>query len=183
MKPLTQRPRIISLKKNFFDIECLTTILQKKRFSFSELLKTSVISSLTTNYNFPEALGLSVYILNWKEEFWVIFQDLYITVKKKNSCPSYRFTINNCCKNKSETRCQTKLCELTVTFTYSWVPDCFPHKLPLSHPYCAITRHTDCHCYVRVPDLLHVLIVWPSSCSTWVKYLEFSHEQSSCRCA
>ena len=82
----------------------------------------------------------------------VTVQDSYITVKKTHSCPSDRLTINKLCKNTSETRCQTKLCELTDTFTYSWIPDCCLHKLPLGHPHCATTRHTDCHCYLLVPD-------------------------------
>ena len=46
---------------------------------------------------------------------WVIFQDLYKIIKKTNSCPNDRHTINKCCKNKCKTRCQRMLCELTDT--------------------------------------------------------------------
>ena len=133
---------------------------------FISLIVKAIINIIINNkLQFSRCFGsVSVYI-SLNQGISVVVQHLYITVKKTISCASARLTTNKGCNNTSETRCQTKLCELTDTFIYSWVPYCSLHKLPLSHPHCAPTRHTDSHCYILVPDLLHVFIVRPSSCS------------------
>jgi hypothetical protein len=138
-------------RPTLFNIECLTTILQNKFFIF---LIAKAISNIIINnkLQFCRSFGAVSICCGLKMGIWVTVQLLYTAVKKTNSCASARLTINKGCKNKSETGCQTNLCELTDTFIYSWVPDCCLHKLPLSHPHCAITTHTDCHCYKLVPD-------------------------------
>jgi hypothetical protein len=95
-------------RSNFFNIKCLTIILQNKFFNI--LVAKEVTNIIINNkLQFSRSFGAVSTYFSLKMWMWVTFQDFYLTIKKTNRRQRDGFSINKYCKNKSENRRQTKL--------------------------------------------------------------------------
>jgi hypothetical protein len=165
------------------NFECLTTILQNKIFIF--LIAKEVSSIIINNkLQFSRRFGVVSIYFSLKMWIWIIFQDLYNIIKKTNSRPSDRHTINKCCKNKSETRFQIKLSKPTNTHPVyvNWQTYIQGMYIKLGSLMLSAQIATEpsslCHYKTHrlsllctcSRSLLNVFIVWPSTCSNWVMY-------------